>query len=43
MNYIIMGMYVLNASRWAVAGDWYSVMYWTSAFGITLSVTLAHK
>lgn len=43
MNYIIMCMYVLNSAWWASNKDWYAMMYWISAFGITLSVTLAHK
>lgn len=40
---IIMGLYVLNASRWAWERSWYDVGYWVSAFGITASVTFGHK
>lgn len=43
MNFIIMGMYVLNGVRWAVAGSWWNVMYWICAFGITASVTFGIK
>ena len=38
-NYIIMGLYVLNAGRWAIHGSWGDTMYWASACAITVSVT----
>lgn len=38
-NYLIMGLYVVNAGRWAIAREWAQMAYWISAFGITASVT----
>ena len=38
-NYVIMSMYVLNASRWAWFGSYGDMCYWLSAFAITASVT----
>jgi hypothetical protein len=38
-NYVIIGLYVLNSGRWAVAGSWVDVCYWISAASITATVT----
>jgi hypothetical protein len=38
-NYIIMGLYILNSGRWALAGQWADFSYWMCAFGITATVT----
>lgn len=38
-NYIIMSLYVMNATRWAFAGGWADCSYWLCAFGITATVT----
>jgi hypothetical protein len=38
-NFIIMGLYIANAERWAVHGSWADVSYWLSAFAITATVT----
>lgn len=42
-NYVILTLYLLNASRWAVAGRWADVSYWMSAFAITATVTWGYK
>jgi hypothetical protein len=42
-NYVIMSLYVINASRWAIAGKWGDVSYWVSAAMITASVTWGYK
>jgi hypothetical protein len=38
-SYIIMALYIANATRWAFAGSWADVSYWLCAFGITATVT----
>lgn len=38
-NYVIMTLYILNASRWGFNGSWADVSYWLSAFAITATVT----
>lgn len=42
-NYIIMTLYVLNASRWAIHRGWGDMCYWLSAFAITATVTWGYK
>jgi hypothetical protein len=42
-NYTIMCLYVLNATRWAVAGKVGDVCYWLSALSITATVTFLYK
>jgi hypothetical protein len=42
-NYVIMGLYALNAVRWALAGKPADVCYWLSALGITLTVTFGYR
>ncbi len=42
-NFVIMGLYALNAGRWAFAGKWADVCYWLSALGITATVTFGYK
>jgi hypothetical protein len=41
-NYFIMTAYVLNATRWAFAGNTADVCYWLSAFAITATVTFGY-
>ena len=38
-NYLIMGLYVINAGRWALHGSTGDTCYWLSAAAITASVT----
>jgi hypothetical protein len=38
-NYVIMGLYALNAGRWALSGGWADTSYWLCALGITATVT----
>ena len=42
-NFVIMSLYVLNAIRWAIHGNWADVSYWLSAFAITATVTFGYK
>jgi hypothetical protein len=42
-NYLIMVLYGLNAGRWALAGSWADVAYWTGALWITASVTFGYS
>jgi len=42
-NFLIMGLYALNALRWAFNGSWADVSYWLSAFAITATVTFGYK
>jgi hypothetical protein len=42
-NYLIMVMYAMNATRWAVAGKLADVCYWLSALAITATVTFLYK
>ena len=39
-NYLIIVLYAASAARWAVAGDWWNVVYWLSAVGVTIAVTV---
>jgi len=42
-NFLIMALYVMNATRWAFSGKWADVCYWLSAFAITATVTWGYK
>jgi hypothetical protein len=42
-NYLIMTLYVLNAGRWAIHGNWVDVCYWASAWAITATVTFGYN
>lgn len=42
-NYVIMGLYLTNAVRWAYARRWADVCYWLSALAITATVTWGYK
>lgn len=42
-NYVIMGLYALNACRWAVARKPADVCYWLSALAITATVTFLYR
>jgi hypothetical protein len=42
-NYVIMSLYVINATRWAISGKWGDVSYWFAAAMITASVTWGYK
>ncbi len=42
-NYVIMGLYALNAGRWAVHGGWADTCYWLSALAITATVTWGYS
>jgi len=42
-NFLIMALYVANATRWAIHGSWADVSYWLSAFAITATVTFGYK
>lgn len=42
-NYLIMALYLLNAARWAIAGNKADVCYWLSAFAITATVTFGYR
>ncbi len=42
-NYIILVLYALNATRWALARSLADVCYWLSAFAITATVTFLYK
>ncbi len=41
-NFLIMTLYMLNALRWAVAGNTADVCYWLSALAITATVTFGY-
>lgn len=38
-NFVIMGLYLTNAGRWAIHGSIADVCYWLSALAITATVT----
>jgi len=42
-NFIIMALYAINATRWAVAGKFPDMFYWLSALSITATVTWGYK
>jgi hypothetical protein len=41
-NYVILGLYLLNAGRWAWEGKLADVCYWLSAAAITATVTFLY-
>lgn len=43
MNYILLVLYLINATRWAFFGSWADWLYWTAAFLITFSVTFGYR
>ena len=42
-NYLIMGLYFLNACRWAASRQWADTCYWLSALAITATVTFGYQ
>ena len=38
-NYVLVGLYTLNACRWAIHGSWGDATYWTGALIITIAIT----
>ena len=42
-NYVIMGLYALNALRWAYERKLADTCYWLSALAITLTVTFLYE
>lgn len=42
-NYIILGLYLVNAARWALARSLGDTCYWLSAFAITFTITFLYK
>ena len=42
-NFVIMALYGLNVVRWLSAGSYVDALYWTSALGITATVTFGYK
>jgi hypothetical protein len=42
-NFIIMGLYSVNAVRWLAAGKLADMCYWLSALAITATVTFGYK
>lgn len=42
-NFVIMSLYVLNATRWLVDGKYWDALYWLCAFGITFAVTFGYQ
>lgn len=42
-NFIIIGLYCLNALRWGINHSWADMCYWLSALAITLTVTFGYK
>jgi len=42
-SYLIMGLYLLNALRWAYERKPANVCYWLSALAITATVTFGYK
>ena len=43
INYILLSLYLVCATRWAFAKKPWDVLYWLAAFSITLSVTMKAK
>jgi len=41
-NYVIMSLYCLNATWWALHGKWADASYWASALAITATVTFGY-
>jgi hypothetical protein len=42
-NYVILGLYMLSATRWALSHKWADACYWLSAAAITATVTFLYK
>ena len=42
-NFLIMGLYAVNALRWAMDGKWADACYWLSALAITATVTFGYS
>lgn len=42
-NYLIIGLYAMNALRWGIARKPADVCYWLSALAITMTVTFLYK
>lgn len=42
-NYLILGLYILNACRWVIERRLADVCYWLSAAAITATVTFLYK
>lgn len=42
-NFVIMGLYACNILRWLLHGNYVDAIYWTSALGITATVTFGYK
>jgi len=42
-NFVIIGLYGLNAIRWGCAGKWADCLYWCGALWITCAVTFGYK
>lgn len=38
-NWVLMGLYVCAALRWAAAGNWRATVYWIGALIITVAIT----
>lgn len=43
MNYILLVLYLINATRWAWYGSWADTLYWLSALGLTIALTFGYK
>jgi hypothetical protein len=43
LNYVLMLLYVVNASRWAYHRSWGDVGYWLCAAGLTASLTWGYQ
>ena len=39
INYVLIGLYILNTARWAIARSPWDALYWIAAALITISVT----
>lgn len=42
-NYVIMGLYIVNACWWGARGRMADTVYWLCAAGITATVTWGYK
>lgn len=40
LNYILLGIYIVNSFRWLFNGSYADALYWFGAFVITTAVTL---
>lgn len=38
-NFVLLGLYLCAAIRWAYAREWWQSLYWLSACGITSAIT----